>query len=216
MPLVSMRQLLDEAAKGGYGVGAHARFRNPWSVAVDGMGNVFVADMSNNTIRKITPAGMVTTIAGQAGMGGSAVGFGNNARFNCPFGVAVDNEGNVYVSDSGNNVIRKIMPAGVVVPFAGLGYAGGTDGNVNDARFSNPQGLAVDGAGNVYVADTGNNTVRKITPMGVVTTLPGLAGDTARFNSPGGVAVDGAGIVYVADTNNHCVRKIVLSKSAKP
>jgi DNA-binding beta-propeller fold protein YncE len=171
--------------------------------------------MSNDTVRKITPASVVTTLAGQAGMNGSAVGFGNNARFNNPFAVAVDNADNVYVSDSGNNTIRKIMPSRVVVTLAGLpGYIGSTDGNGSDARFCNPQGLAVDGAGNVYVADTGNNTVRKITPMGLVTTLSEMVGEAGRFNSPGGVAVDDAGNIYVADTNNHCVRKIVLSQSA--
>jgi DNA-binding beta-propeller fold protein YncE len=105
----------------------------------------------------------------------------------------------------------------VVVTLAGLpGYVGSTDGNGNDARFCNPQGLAVDGAGNIYVADTGNNIVRKITPMGVVTTLPELVGDAAQFNSPGGVAVDGAGNIYVADTSNHCIRKVVLPQSADP
>ncbi|MGA9453743.1 MAG: protein kinase [Verrucomicrobiia bacterium] len=208
------------------GVGTNARFRNPWSVAVDGMGNVFVADMSNDTIRKITPAGVVSTLAGQAGLSGSADGFGGGARFNNPFAVAADSTGDVYVSDSGNNTIRKITSAGVVVTLAGLpGYAGRADGNGNDARFWNPQGLAVDAAGNIYVADTGNNTVRKITPMGVVTTLlesvgandtTDKTGGSPRFNSPGGVAVDEAGNVYVADSNNHCIRKMALSQSENP
>ena len=205
------------------GVGSNARFRNPWSVAVDGMGTVFVADMSNDTIRKITPTGMVTTLAGQPGKSGNADGFGSGARFNNPFAVAVDNADNVYVSDSANNTIRKITPDGVVVTLAGLpGYANNTDGNGNDARFLNPQGLAVDGAGNIYVADTGNNTIRKITPTGKVTTLSapvGVSGATdktggnARLNNPGGVAVDDAGNIYVADTDNHCVRKMILSQS---
>jgi serine/threonine protein kinase/sugar lactone lactonase YvrE len=208
------------------GIGANAQFRNPWSVAVDGMGNVFVADMSNDTIRKITPAGVVTTLAGQAGMTGSVDGFGGDARFNDPFAVAVDNAGNVYVSDSANNAIRKITPGGAVVTLAGLpGYAGSADGNGNDARFWNPQGLAVDGAGNIYVADTGNNLIRKITPTGVVTTLSKLAGadsntdkagGSTKFNSPGGVALDNAGNIYVADTDNHCIRKIAFSKQVNP
>jgi len=205
------------------GVGSNARFRNPWSVAVDSMGNVFVADMSNDTIRKVAPNGMVTTLAGQPGKSGNADGFGSGARFNNPFAVAVDNADNVYVSDSANNTIRKIAPGGMVVTLAGLpGYAGSTDGNGNDARFLNPQGLAVDGAGNIYVADTGNSTIRKITPTGKVTTLSAPAGvsgavdktgGNARLNNPGGVAVNDAGNIYVADTDNHCVRKMILSQS---
>jgi len=207
-------------------IGANARFRNPWGVAVDGAGNVFVADMSNDTIRKITPTGVVSTLAGQTGISGSLNGVGTSAQFNNPFAVAVDGADNLYVSDSANDTIRKITPSGVVSTLAGLpGYAGNTDGNGNDARFWNPQGLTVDDKGNIYVADTGNNTVRKITPMGVVTTLAELAGasgttdragESARFNSPGGVAVDHTGNVYVADTNNHTVRKIAFSPLEHP
>ena len=200
------------------GIASKAQFRNPWDVAVDGSGNVFVADMSNDTIRKITPTGLVSTLAGQAGESGEAEGYGNSARFNHPYAVAVDRARNIiYVSDSANNAIRKLTPEGAVTTFAGLPpYAGNEDGSASNARFANPQGLAVDGAGNVYVADTGNQTVRKITPEGKVSTLPGLAGTTnnsqavgnIQLNSPGGVAVDDEGNVYVADTNNHCVRKI--------
>jgi sugar lactone lactonase YvrE len=179
--------------------------------------------MSNDTIRNITPTGVVTTLAGQPGKSGNADGFGSGARFNNPFAVAVDNADNVYVSDSANNTIRKIAPGGMVVTLAGLpGYAGSTDGKGNDARFLNPQGLAVDDAGNIYVADTGNSVIRKMTPTGKVTTLLSPAGtnDAAdktggnvRLNNPGGVAVDSAGNIYVADTNNHCVRKMLLSQS---
>lgn len=198
------------------GPASTARFRNPWSVAVDASGNVFVADMSNNTIRKISTNGMVYTFAGQAGMSGNSDGFGNGARFNNPFAVAVDSEGNVYVSDSANDVIRKITMARVVTTLAGQpGSAGNTDGNGTDARFWNPQGLAVDSAGNIYVADTGNNVVRKITPMGVVSTLPDPvdgSGKPIKLSSPGGVAVDDAGNIYVADTDNHCIRKITVAK----
>ncbi len=194
------------------GTGSSARFRNPWSVAVDSSGNVFVADMSNNTIRRIAPDGSVHTFAGTAGSSGTSDGFGGGARFNNPFAVAVDATGNVYVSDTANNAIRKITVGRVVTTLAGQpGTAGKTDGNGSDARFWNPQGLTVDGAGNIYVADTGNNAIRKITPMGVVTTLPETTNTVdkiLRLNSPGGVTVDADGNVYVADTDNSVIRKI--------
>jgi serine/threonine protein kinase/sugar lactone lactonase YvrE len=197
------------------GTGRSAEFRNPWDVAVDASGNILVADMSNDTIRKITPGGVVTTLAGHAGETGTADGFATNARFNDPFAVTVDSAGNAYVSDSANQTIRKITPGGTVVTLAGLaGYAGNNDGNASTARFWNPQGIAVDASGNVYVADTGNNTVRKISPTGVVSTLPELAAaaGNAPLNNPGGLAVDNAGNLYVADTNDHCIRKIRISK----
>ncbi len=208
------------------GLGDQARFRNPWSVALDGSGNVLVADMSNNSIRKITPAGEVTTLAGQPGPAGHTDGPGLLARFNSPYGVAADPDGNVYVSDSGNHAIRKITPKGMVSTLAGLpGYAGAADGTGTSARFWNPQGLAVDAYGTVYVADTGNHAIRKISPFGEVTTLAGLAGTSgtnnagglaARFNSPGGVAVDVAGNLYVADTGNHTIRKLVFGPPPQP
>jgi len=189
---------------------------------VDAAGNVFVADMSNDTIRKIRPDGTVFTFAGQAGTIGSIDGFGNDAQFNNPFAVAVDSADNVYVADSANDVIRKITPSRAVSTLAGLaGNVGNADGSGASARFWNPQGLVVDSAGNVYVADTGNDTIRKITPMGVVTTFagsPGVSGTTdgegneARFNGPGGVTEDSAAVIYVADTNNHAIRKIALAR----
>ncbi len=195
------------------GTNTVARFRNPWSVAVDGVGSIYVADMSNNTIRKILPNGKVFTIAGKAGMSGNADGFGDGARFNNPFGVAVDSAGDVYVSDTANNSIRKITVGHVVTTLAGLpGYAGNADGNGTDARFWSPQGLAVDSSGNIYVADTSNNAIRKITPMGVVTTLPASIDKTLQLNGPAGVALDANGNILVADTNNHCVRKIASVK----
>jgi sugar lactone lactonase YvrE len=199
------------------GTGADARFREPYGVAVDGDGNLYVADTYNQTVRKVTPAGVVTTLAGTAGSSGSADGTGADARFSYPSGVAVDGDGNVYVADR-NYTVRKITPSGVVTTLAGAaGSYGSTDGTGADARFSDPDGVAVDGDGNVYVADKSNHTVRKITPAGVVTTLAGAAGSygladgtgpLARFTSPDAVAVDGDGNLYVTDRNNHAIRKI--------
>jgi sugar lactone lactonase YvrE len=200
------------------GTGADASFSNPIGVAVDSNGNVYVADAGNATIRKITPAGAVTTLAGAAGQTGSADGPGADARFNYPEGVAVDSSGNVYVADTYDSTIRKITPAGEVTTLAGkTEEPGSSDGTGADGSFSNPIGVAVDSNGNVYVADAGNATIRKITSAGVVTTLAGAAGQTgsadgpgadARFNYPEGVAVDSNGNVYVADTNNSTIRKI--------
>jgi len=200
------------------GIGIRARFRNPWGVAVDSANNVYVADTSNDTIRKITPAGVVTTLAGRAGNSGSTDGIGDKARFNNPFGLAVDNASNVYVADTANNTIRKIAPDGMVSTLAGLpGSLGSADGIGDNARFWNPQGLAVDRAENVYVADTQNRTIRKITRAGVVSTLAGQAGSpagsddgmggNARFNNPFGIAVDSGGHVYVTDTANNTIRE---------
>jgi streptogramin lyase len=200
------------------GTGSAARFYYPEGVAVDSAGNVYVADSGNCTIRKITPDGVVTTLAGLAGLYGSADGTGSAAQFDWPEGVAVDSAGNVYVADEGNNTIRKVTPGGVVTTLAGqAGGSGSADGTASVARFNGPTGPAVDSAGNVYVADEGNNTIRKVTPGGVVTTLAGLAGlhgsadgtgSAAQFDWPSGVAVDSAGKVYVGDRGNHTIRKV--------
>jgi sugar lactone lactonase YvrE len=211
------------------GTGSDARFNDHLGVAVDGTGNVYVADTDNSTIRKITPGGVATTLAGLAGNKDDTDGVGDSARFESPFGVAVDRAGNVYVADGVNNTIRKITSSGVVTTLAGKAIyntdeynsfkfvRGSTDGTGSNARFANPTGVAVDRAGNVYVADRSNFTIRKITAGGVVTTLAGSAGlrgsmdgigNSARFDEPFGVAVDGAGNVYVADTGNNVIRKI--------
>ena len=138
------------------GTGSAARFYYPSGVAVDSAGNVYVADSSNYTIRKITPSGVVSTLAGLAGSYSSADGTGSAARFRHPQSVAVDGAGNVYVADTDNNTIRKITPAGVVSTLAGLaGSFGSADGTGSGARFYDPSSVAVDSAGNVYVADSG-------------------------------------------------------------
>ena len=196
------------------GSGASARFYSPMGVAVDVSGNVYVADTNNHAIRKISPAGVVSTLAG-SGSAGFVDGTGTTASFYYPGGVAVDVSGNVYVAEN-NHVIRKISPAGVVSTLAGSGAIGFVNGNATTARFNSPGGVAVDSFGNVYVADSGNYAIRKITPAGVVTTLAGSGtvglvngtGTTARFSNAQSVAVDGSGNVYVADLRNYVIRKI--------
>lgn len=205
------------------GTAAEASFSSPQGVAVDTAGNVYVADSSNSLIRKITPGGVVSTLAGTAGTIGFTNGTGTAATFWQPTGVAVDTAGNVYVADSGNNAIRKITPAGLVSTLAGSATWGFANGTGPAASFHSPNSVAVDTAGNVYVADSGNNAIRKITPAGLVSTVAGGgtgvvgsangAAASATFNAPRGVSVDAAGSnVYVADTGNHLIRKIAAGQ----
>ncbi len=199
------------------GTGSAARFDYSQGVAVDAGGNLYVADTSNHTIRKVTPGGVVTTLAGRVGYSGSSNGTGSAARFYRPYGVAVDAGGSIYVGDTWNDTIRKVTPGGVVTTLAGAGHAGSSDGTGSAAGFRWPYGITVDAGGNVYVADNQNYTIRKVTPAGVVTTLAGLAGTSgsndgtgsaARFYNPTGVAVNSGGNVYVADNQNHTIRKV--------
>src|SRR5205823_5587804 len=195
--------------------GTAARFSVPAGVAVDRAGNVYVADTFNHAIRKVTQAGVVTTLAGLPGTFGSTDGTGGDARFYYPDKLALDNTGNLYVADSGNSTIRKVTGEGVVTTLAGLaGSFGSANGTGSAARLNYPKGVAVDSAGNIYVADEENHTIRLVTPVGtdwVVTTPAGLAhnpgsadgtGNAARFADPYGVAVDNTGNVYVADIFN--------------
>jgi sugar lactone lactonase YvrE len=198
--------------------GSAARFNGPQGVATDAAGNIYVADTTNDTVRKIDPSGTVTTLAGTAGVAGSSDGVAAAAQFNGPRGVATDASGNIYVADTGNAIVRKIGSSGTVSTLAGTaGMIGSTDGAGSVARFDAPQAVAIDGVGNVYVADTGNSVIRKITPAGVVTTLAGTAGavgmsdgtgGAAQFDHPRGIAVDASGNVYVADTGNWAIRKV--------
>jgi hypothetical protein len=205
------------------GIGTNATFSGPTAVAVDGSGNIYVADRDNHAIRKISAGNVVTTLAGN-GTAGFDNGTGTNATFNVPVGVAVDGSGNIYVADAYNNAIRKISAGGVVTTLAGNGTPGFDNGTGTNATFFWPMGVTVDGSGNVYVGDTKNNAVRKISPGGVVTTLAGNGtagfdngtGTNATFNLPKGVALDGSGNIYVVDMDNNAIRKLSSSGLSSP
>jgi hypothetical protein len=209
----------------GDGTGSGARFNNPQGIVVDGMGNLEVADTNNHTIRRVTPNGEVTTIAGSAGMSGSENGTGDGARFKRPVGVGTDGSGNLYVADQENQRIRKITPNGIVNTLAGK-FLGSDDGTGDTARFARPNGVVSDSIGNLYVSDR-NHTLRMVTPAGVVTTIAGKAdgagpteqtigsgdgtGADVRFFFPSGVASDSEGNLYVADTTNDAIRKVTAN-----
>lgn len=197
------------------GTGTAAQFGHAPDLVVDAAGNIYVADASNSySVRKITPTGVVTTIAGN-GVSGYADGTGTAASFSVLLGIAVDGTGNIYVADLGNNRIRKVTAAGVVSTIGGSGVHGHADGPAATSQFFLPMGVAADNAGNVYVADAGNNRIRKISG-GVVTTVAGdgVAGfadgpaATARFNNPMKIKIDANGNLIVLDQGNHRVRKI--------
>jgi sugar lactone lactonase YvrE len=195
------------------GQGKNAEFFSPFGAGLDAEGNIFVADQSNNLIRKITPGGLVTTMAG-TGRQGFADGKSLEAQFSMPTDVASDASGNLYVTDA--NRIRKISADGNVSTLAGNETAAFADGSGDVARFNSPAGITVDASGNIFVADVGNNRIRKISPAGSVTTVAGTgiqgyldgAATDAQFNSPFGIAVDASGDIFISDFGNLRIRKI--------
>jgi sugar lactone lactonase YvrE len=205
------------------GAATNASMASPLGVALDAGGNLYIADESNNCVRKLDTKGVITTVAGNrtigySGDGGKAI----NARMAHPFDVVLDAAGNLYLADEGlaNSRIRKVDTNGIITTFAGNGMAGysGDGGAATSASLGQPVGLALDAFGNLYIADNSNERVRKVNPNGIITTVAGngtsgYSGDggaatSASFNTLRGVAVDAAGSLYIADPGNNRVRKV--------
>ena len=200
------------------GTGTAAQFINPRGIIYDAFsGNLFVAEASNR-VRKVTLAGVVTLFAGAAnGSGGETDGTGTGATLNSPNAITADASGNLYVTESGGNRIRKITAAGVVTTFAGSGTPGHADGTGTNATFSSPNGITIDGSGNLYIVEN-YSIIRKITPAGVVSTFAGSitgglndgTGSAAQFAGASGITADAAGNLYVSENSNR-IRKITTA-----
>ncbi|MBI4661984.1 MAG: hypothetical protein HY735_24445, partial [Verrucomicrobia bacterium] len=203
------------------GPATSARLNSPTCVAVDAAGNLLIADTQNHRIRKVTPVGLISTLAGtgSAAFNGDG-GPGTSASFQSPQGLALDAAGNLYVADSQNHRVRKLAPDGRISTIAGSGARGfgGDAGPAILANLNSPSRVAVDAAGNLLIADTGNHRIRRVTPAGLITTIAGAgtfgySGDGglatgAQLYSPGGVALNAAGDLFIADTQNHRIRKV--------
>ncbi len=203
------------------GPASSAQIGSPTGIAVDGIGNVYFCDYLNHRIRKISSTGTITTIAGIGVAGFSGDGsVATSAQINAPEGVAVDGSGNVYFADRANNRIRKISSIGTITTIAGTGVAGfsGDGSSATSAQINYPNDTEVDGAGNVYFVDAGNQRVRKISSVGTITTVAGtgvagFSGDgsaatSAQLNGPSGIAIDGSGNLYIVEKFNNRLRKV--------
>lgn len=196
------------------GITFNARFFRPSSICFDGSGNMYIADWGNHAIRKITPAGIVSTFAGN-GSAGFTNGTGTGASFNKPSWIVFDStSGNFFVIDVGNECVRKITSTGIVTTYAGSGTPGYLDGNASTAQFSQLAGLVLDASGNIYVCDRLNHCIRKISTSGIVSTVAGngVAGYndgsalSAQFNSLADIDIDSQGLIYIADRDNNRIR----------
>ncbi len=206
------------------GSGRASQLYTPETVALDGAGNLYIADKGNHRIRKVTRSGLISTVAGSGQLGSSGDGgLATQAALNQPNGVAVDNAGNLYISDTNNHRIRKGTAAGIITTIAGTGGSGfsGDDGAATQAQLNTPVGIMLDGSGNLLIADAGNHRIRKLTlSTGIITTIAGsgygFGGDggqatQAQLNFPTSVAKDQNGNLYISDTSNHQVRKVTTA-----
>lgn len=198
--------------------GTGAELNAPTDIVVDAAGNMYISEYGNNVIRKVAPGGSVSTYAGD-GTKGYKDDVAAKAEFNDPEGLVMDNAGNLYVADAGNNVIREITVTGQVITYAGNGTSGYVDGSGNVVEFATPRGLAIDKSRNIYVADYYNNVIRKISSTGNVTTFAGNGtaglsngtGSNVKFHTPSGVALDASNNLYVAEAANSDIREITPS-----
>lgn len=197
-------------AAGDGGAATGASLSDATGVAIDAAGNLYIADAGNRRIRKVTPGGIITTFAGtgiqgSAGDGGAATA----AQLNRPTAVTLDSAGNLYIADSSNHRIRRVAGNGTITTVAGNGRDAfaGDGGQATNASLSFPLGVAVDKSGNLYIADAGNNRIRRVTPAGVITTVAGDGG-TASLNIPSDIVFDAAGTLYIADSGNNRVRAV--------
>jgi len=197
------------------GVGSAAMFFYPTGICINSTGDLFVVDNFNHRVRKVTQAGVVTTVAGSTA--GNTNGLASIAKFNFPEDICIDSAGNLYVADFGNNQIRKITPAGMVSTIAGS-TAGFADGVGTATQFRAPSGICIDANNNLYVTDENNRKIRKITPAGAVTTVAGSTwgyadgvANVAQFRNPSAICIDVNGSLFITDSSTHNVRKIDAS-----